>query len=244
MGALRERLRDDSGVSLIELMVVMILSAVIMAMIVPFYVTVAMKTTQSNDIRESTAEASNIMNVVSTTVRASVDIPVNPPDPSNPPPPIPAIKKGSAVEVVVTSYTDAGPTFPVPLQIRYYVDATGHMIEQRWVAQGCDINLPSACKVAYPVYPSITSTPQAERTIGNLVVNRGGCAAGDPSCTSEPLFTYFAADRTTQLGLAPSGLTAAELDQVAYVRFDLKVRASDSGKVIALDNIVGMPNVN
>jgi hypothetical protein len=58
------------------------------------------------------------------------------------------------------------------------------------------------------------------------------------------LFTYFAADRTTQLGLAPSGLTAAELDQVAFVRFDLKVRASDSGKVIALDNIVGMPNVN
>ena len=58
------------------------------------------------------------------------------------------------------------------------------------------------------------------------------------------VFIEIAEGRTTQLGLAPSGLTAAELDQVAFVRFDLKVRASDSGKVIALDNIVGMPNVN
>jgi len=243
MKSLRRRIADDSGVSLIELMIVMLLSALVLAMLVQFYVTVARSTAESGDTRASTAEASNIMNVVSTSVRAAVDIPVNPPDPANPPAPTPAVRAGKLNEVTITTYTDAGPSFPVPLQIRYYVDSEGHMVEQRWVANGCDIGNPSACKVTYPVYPATTTTPGAQRILGNLVVNRANCAAGDTSCTNDPLFTYFAADRTTQLGLGTGGLTAAERDQVAFIRFNLKVHASDSSVVIELDNLVGMPNV-
>lgn len=241
---LRTRRTDDAGVSLIELMIVMILSGLVLAMIMQFYVTIARSTTESGDIRSSTAEASNIMNVVSTSVRASVDIPVNPPDPANPPPPTPAVRKGTLNELTITTYTDAGPSFPVPLQIRYYVDSAGRMIEQRWVATGCDIDNPSACSVIYPTYPAITTTPDASRVLGNLVVNRANCTAGDPTCTSDPLFSYFAADRTTQLGLGSGGLTAAEREAVAYVRFNLKVRAFDSATVIELDNLVGMPNLS
>jgi prepilin-type N-terminal cleavage/methylation domain-containing protein len=241
---LRRRLADDSGVSLIELMIVMLLSGLVLAMIMQFYVTVARSTTDSDGTRNSTAEASNIMNVVSTSVRAAVDIPVDPPDPANPPPPAAAVRAGTLNDLTITTYTDAGPSFPVPLQIRYYVDSAGRMIEQRWVANGCDIDNPSACVAKYPTYPATTTTPDALRVLGNLVVNRANCVAGDTTCTSDPLFSYFASDRTTRLGLGSGGLTAAERDQVAYIRFNLKVRGVDSSVVVELDNTVGMPNLS
>src|SRR5690606_8260774 len=63
---------EERGVTLVETLVVMVLSGIIMSITAVFFVTVTKQTMQAEDIRSSTADASNIMNVVSTSIRAAV----------------------------------------------------------------------------------------------------------------------------------------------------------------------------
>ena len=216
---IRRQLRNgpaDEGVSLIELMVAAFLSTLILVAISTMFIVVAKQTVASQGARLSTADASNIVNVISTTIRASINNSVqgtNTPDP--------AIVSGTASAVTVISYTDAGPSFDTPLQIRYQV-VGGRMTEDRWkpsIVQG------------YAVFPAVTTTPYSTRTLGNVVVNTA----------LEPLFRYFNASSTE---LIPgTGLSYAQRQTVASVRFDVKVLAANSQQVVEVQNDVGMPNM-
>jgi type II secretory pathway pseudopilin PulG len=231
---------NDEGVSLIELMIVMLLSTLILSVVVTLFVNVSRKTTESIDLRSSTADASNIMNAVSTTVRGAVPIDVQPSSSGVPNPPLPALKTAEANTLVVYSYTDAGPSFPVPLQVRYRVDAQGRMVEDRWAANGCSLTNPSGCTAAYPQYASPTTTPQASRILGNVVVNVTQCASGDTTCQLEPLFRYYDICGT-QLG-SDSGGAQSRIDDIAWVEFNVRVRAADSQADVRLVNRIGLGN--
>ena len=221
MAAIRRRLaalRGDEGITLAEALVVALLSAIVMTIAGAMFVAVAKQTVISGDVRSSTADASNIMNVVSTTIRASVKNAV-----STSATPDPAVVKGLATQLTVISYTDAGPSFETPLQLRYTV-VNGQMVEDRWnptIVGG------------YAVFPSLSSAPNARRILGNVVVNTA----------VDPLFRYYAADGT-QLNPSSTGLSAADRAAVASIRFNVKVRALNSQEVVDLDNTVGMPNMN
>lgn len=241
MQEIREnRGRGDEGVSLIELMVVMMLSTILLGLVATLFVNVSVKTTQGVDVRSSTADASNIMNAVSTTVRGSVPIDVAPNSDGSLNPPLPAIKTAGANSLVIYSYTDAGPSFPVPLQIRYSVNGQGRMVEDRWAATGCTLANPSACTTAYPKYKATTTTPDATRILGNVVVNTMQCAVGDTTCQLEPLFRYYDICGT-QLGTDKDGAQSRIAD-VAWIEFNVRVRASDSQQDVRLVNRIGLGN--
>lgn len=212
-----EAARGDEGVSLVELMVAAFLSTLIMAAICSMFIVVAQQTLASQGTRLSTADASNIVNVVSTTIRASINNAVqgsNTPDP--------AIVSGTSSAVVVISYTDAGPSFQTPLQIRYQI-VGGRMTEDRWqpsIVQG------------YAVFPAITTTPNQSRTLGNVVVNTA----------LEPLFRYYDS-AGTELIPGATGLTLAQRQATTSVKFDVKVLANNSHEVVEVQNTVGMPNM-
>lgn len=235
-----ERADSERGVTLIELIVVMFLSTIILALVGTLFVNVSMKTTESVDVRSSTADASNIMNAVSTTVRGSVTIPVAPKSDGTPNDPLAAVKTASANTLVVYSYTDAGPSFPVPLQVRYSVNAQGRMIEDRWAATGCSLSNPSACTVAYPTYKATTTTPDSTRILGNVVVNVTQCAVGDTTCQLEPLFRYYDICGN-QLGTDKDGAQSSIAD-IAWIEFNVRVRASDSQEDVRLVNRIGLGN--
>jgi hypothetical protein len=213
-----KRAPKSAGISLVETMVVMLLSAIVMTIAGAMFVTVAKQTVISEDIRRSTADASNIMNVVSTTIRASVRNAVE-----TSPVPDPAVVKATPTQLTIISYTDAGPSFETPLQLRYSI-SNGQMIEERWN--------PSIVH-GYAVFPSVTTTPNARRILGNVVVNTA----------AEPLFRYYSAAGAL-LTPPASGLVLADRALVASVRFNVKVRALSSLEVVELDNTVGMPNMN
>ena len=217
---IRRRLRNgpaDEGVSLIELMVAAFLSTLILVAISTMFIVVAKQTVASQGARLSTADASNIVNVVSTTIRASINNSVqgtNTPDP--------AIVSGTASAVTVISYTDAGPSFDTPLQIRYQI-VGGRMTEDRWkptIVQG------------YAVFPAVTTTPYQTRTLGNVVVNTA----------LEPLFRYFNTSGT-ELIPGTTGLSLSQRQTTVSVRFDVKVLAENSHEVVEVKNDVGMPNM-
>jgi prepilin-type N-terminal cleavage/methylation domain-containing protein len=213
------RLRsDDRGVTLVETLVVMVLSGILMSITAVFFVTVTKQTLQAEDIRRSTADASNIMNVVSTSIRAAVRNAVE-----SSPNPDPAVVAASPTSITVITYTDAGPSFETPLRLRYSVDSEGRMIEERWNATLIH---------GYAVFPSMSTNPASTRILGNVVVNS----------SSEPLFRYFDAGGG-QLG-GSGTLTSAQRNSVTSVRFTVKVRAEESREVVELDNTVGMPNMD
>lgn len=213
-----EAARDsEEGVSLIELMVAAFLSTLIMAAISTMFIVVAKQTVVSQGTRLSTADASNIVNVVSTTIRASINNAVQGSDT-----PDPAIVSGTSSTVVVISYTDAGPSFETPLQIRYQI-VGGRMTEDRWqpsIVQG------------YAVFPAVTTTPYQTRTLGNVVVNTA----------LEPLFRYYDS-AGNELIPGSTGLSLAQRQATVSVKFDVKVLANNSHEVVEVQNDVGMPNM-
>lgn len=220
MNAVLRRLRrDDSGVTLVETLVVMMLSALMMTIAGTMFMTVMTQTATAENIRRSTADASNIMNVVSTSVRASVKNAV-----ASSATPDPAVVQGTPTSLTIISYTDAGPSFETPLRLRYRVDAEGHMIEERWN--------PSIVG-GYAVFPAMTATPTATRILGNVVVNTVG----------EPLFRYFNA-AGAELSAGGTGLSAESRAAVVEVLFVVKVRADRSDEVVELHNRIGMPNMD
>lgn len=217
---IRQRLeaaRADEGISLIELMVAAFLSTLIMAAISTMFIVVAKQTVASQGTRLSTADASNIVNVVSTTIRASINNAVEGSDV-----PDPAIVSGTSSAVVVISYTDAGPSFETPLQIRYQI-VGGRMTEDRW--QPSLVN-------GYAVFPAVTTTPYQSRTLGNVVVNTA----------LEPLFRYYNSTGT-ELIPGSTGLSLAQRQATVSVKFDVKVLANNSKQVVEVQNDVGMPNM-
>lgn len=210
--------RDDAGVTLVETLVVMVLSGILMSITAVFFVTVTKQTIQSEDIRRSTADASNIMNVVSTSIRAAVRNAV-----ATSPTPDPAVVAASSTSVTIITYTDAGPSFETPLRLRYRVDSAGRMVEDRWDASVVN---------GYAVFPSMSVDPDSTRVLGNVVVNTSG----------EPLFRYYNTNGG-QLG-GTGWLTDTQRAAVTAVRFNVKVRADSSNEVVVLDNTVGMPNMD
>jgi hypothetical protein len=225
MTRMRRRLdaaRGDEGITIIELMIAAFLSILIMAAICSLFIVVAKQTVASQGTRLSTADASNIVNVVSTTIRASINNSVQGSDT-----PDPAVVYGSSKAVVVISYTDAGPSFETPLQIRYQI-VGGRMTEDRW--KPTIVN-------GYAVFPAVTATPYQTRTLGNVVVNTA----------AEPLFRYYDSATPTPNELVPDPtthiLSLAQRQATVSVRFDVKVLADTSHEVVEVQNTVGMPNM-
>lgn len=207
----------DRGVTLVELMVAAFLSTLILVAISTMFIVVARQTVTSQGIRLSTADASNIVNVISTTIRASINNAVQGSDT-----PDPAVVSGTSSTLVVISYTDAGPSFQTPLQIRYQI-VGGRMTEDRWkpsIVQG------------YAVFPALTTTPYQSRTLGNVVVNTA----------LEPLFRYYNS-AGTELIPGATGLSLAQRQATVSVKFDVKVLAANSQQVVEVQNNVGMPNM-
>lgn len=221
---LRRRLdatRSDAGITLIELMISSFLGLLLLAAVCSMFVMVAQQTVASQGARLSTADASNIVNVVSTTIRASINNPKQGSDT-----PDPAIVSATSSAVVVISYTDAGPSFETPLQIRYRI-VDGRMTEDRWK--------PSIVN-GYAVFPGVNTTPYATRTLGNVVVNTA----------QEPLFRYYDSAQPTPNELVPdptNGLSLAQRQATVSIKFDVKVLAHDSNQVVEVQNTVGMPNM-
>jgi len=212
-----EAAKGDEGITLIELMVASFLSLLIMVAVCSLFIMVAKQTVASQGTRLSTADASNIVNVVSTTIRASINNAVQGSDT-----PDPAVVSATPTSLVIISYTDAGPSFQTPLQLRYQI-VGGRMTEDRW--QPSIVN-------GYAVFPSPTTTPYQSRTLGNVVVNTA----------AEPLFRYYDSKGVEQVPSA-AGLSLTQRQATVSVAFDVKVLADNSQQVVEVQNNVGMPNV-
>jgi len=221
---LRARVRravgDERGITLVELMVAILVLGILSTMVVNLYVQTQRAVTTSSDVTLNTKTASNIMNEMSRVIRSSS---------TNP-------KGGGLFDaaivdarpntLTVLAYVDTDAVNPKPVRVQFAINATTRqIIETRWSAKP---GVNGLWTFDAPI--TVVST----RTLPGAIVASGGS-----------LFTYFKADRTTEMVAPAGGLDEAKRLTIAAVKVNLLVQASQnaSAKPLALSNMVGLPNL-
>lgn len=211
------RPRGESGATLPELLVTMMLIGLFSAMVLGLVVSVTRTFTRERAATDSSNIASNGMNELTRMVRAGTGLLVTGPTQA------PVFIEAAPRTATLYSYIDAQSSAPRPLKVQFSVDAQGRLIERRWAA--------TTTKEPW----AFTTTPSSTRTVATSVVP--GTAV---------LFSYFTAAGAPIPGTAGGGvLTLAEREQVAAVRIHLTVQADTTGRAdpVALRNTVSIPNL-
>jgi prepilin-type N-terminal cleavage/methylation domain-containing protein len=209
--------RDDSGISLIEMLVAMMLSGILLAMVGTLFVTIARATTTSNLSREASAVAGNAASAMSKTIRFAVQNRVQGQLALDP-----ALVEATPTSITLYSIADAQPAKPAPAMVRYRI-AVGELLEERWTASDTG-----------GFWTFSGGAPALVRPLGATVL------ASD----TQPLFEYL--DSTgARLTPGASGLTADQRAEVTAVAVTVRARATtpDDAPLAVVENTVGMPNL-
>lgn len=168
---IRSRLRGESGLSLVEVMVVTALMALVMTFVLRSVVTYQTAATGGIRRLENLDEGRLLMQVMSKDIRtaAKLDATTSPF----------VVNTGSPTFTLADNnevwlYANLNLTTACPKRIRIYVDASSKIIEAIYEPTG---GTPPAC-TSYP------ATPTRNRIVGRFVANT----------SSQPIFTYYYRD--------------------------------------------------
>jgi prepilin-type N-terminal cleavage/methylation domain-containing protein len=227
---------DQSGLTLIELLVAVALLGILLTIISGLYVSALRTVTLSREVTANSKMASNAMNESTRAIRAATENPITG-TLLNDPAFIVAKPDDILFYAYVNVYADL-TTAQQPVMIRLRVDrTTGTYIESRWTGTAasdgkwvftstpCEaINVPVGC-----------TAPSLRRTLA---------ATMSPTGTGNPPFLYLNADGVA-IANTSSGLSPANRLLVAFVRVSLSVQTSltDASNPTMLESIVGIPNL-
>jgi prepilin-type N-terminal cleavage/methylation domain-containing protein len=239
--ALRRGENKESGFSLAELLVAIVILGFLLAM----SGTILAFTGNAIQITQGTAQgagtASNIMDELSNVIRSGTAQPVINQLTANPPFLV-ATNESLTMYSYVDSYTSATNTTVRPQIVQFTLSTTGpgplrQLIEKRW--------LPTATNGTYFTFPTLA---QLATTTPNWQRNFGGPLLTTPSGGS-PLFVYLTANCTVPSNpstcTAVSNPTTATFSTIASI--EVTVRVAGAAKAarpnVVLQNIVNIPNI-
>jgi Tfp pilus assembly protein PilV len=225
--ALRRMRSEESGLSLIELLVSGLLTVCIMVMIGSMFVQTAKLTTQSTQTSRSNAVASNIANEVTSVLRVATTLPK-----SGQILPEPAILSGDAETLTLYSFSNTDPNNPAPVRIKFTISSLPdrNVIEERCTATS------SGGFWTFGACASLTT-----RNLGGIVQPIGGSVV-IPGVVSEQFFTYYQANGTPIL-ITPTS-PSTDRAKVSSIRVYVSVKApgSTTNKAV-ISNTVVMGNL-
>ncbi len=208
--------RRDDGVTLPELLVTVFLLSIVTTLIVSFMSSVSRTFSQDTAATDSINVATTGMNEMTRVIRSGTEVRLVGATVNSP-----VFITAKPNEVVLYAYIDTSSTKPQPLKVRFSIDSSRRIVETRWLAT--TVTGPWA----------FASTPDTTRTIARAVP------------TSAPaMFEYLDKDGNV-LPLTASGLTAAQLKEVAAVTITLTIQADVTARAepVTLRNSVGIPNL-
>lgn len=213
---------SDRGVTLAELIIVMMLMSLLGVVIVTLFTSTMKATTMATSLSTNTKQATNAMNETARLIRAGTANPVK-----GNPQPDPAFVLAKPEELIMYAYVNLSNTSQTPIMVRLFLDNERRLVEQRWPAtQQSD---------GYWKFPPATpATASSTRILANTV------AAGVPP------FRYLNASGTIQVITTPAtGLAVEQRRVVAAVTVSLKVQQSltNNSLPVELVNTVGIPNL-
>ena len=225
---MKHRTRDDSGLTLAELMVVMMLIGLLSALVLSFVVSVSRNVSDSRVTNTNTNEASAATNEITRMLRGATNLRVK-----NQPIDSPAFVDAGKTYVTFYTVVDTNSLDTRPMLVRFEVTAEGNLVEKRW--------LPDTSSVApYWTFSSAAGTPTSTRVVAHGLTARPGSA--------NTLFTYLRSDQTTPIvGTGPNGsLTATQrVGMIGAVQVTVETQTSPGGRASSsvLTNTVGLRNL-
>jgi type II secretory pathway pseudopilin PulG len=222
LSSLRRRLREEDGMSLGELIVVMMVTAIVLAAVATFFTNVAIVTTNANAATSRTNVAANIMNEMSKVIRTSSNNAIAGSDD-----PDPAIVSATASALTVYSYVDTSPTAPAPSKVTFRVDANGIVFEDR---------IAGTLSGSYYVFTGATTT----RNLGGPIVPTSLFTYLDT--TNKPVTigaTGLTLDQRNTVASIQVVITIANNSTTGGTAPD----AAKGNSPIVITNTIGMPNL-
>lgn len=206
--------RRESGLSMVELLVSVLLSGLLLVLVGTTFVQLVRTTGTVTVARESAGSASTVVTELSKVIRSASTIPATSTLSAQP-----AIVSATANALTVYSYVDTTSALPKPTRVEFTIVA-GQIVEKRWAT--------TSTKSPW-LFPTLTSTV----TYPGIHVPNG----------STPLFTYLdATDTAVPPGAGLSEDQRALIASIT-VSVRIRPSAPATAKPVEIVNTVGMPNV-
>ncbi len=208
--------------SIIELIVVMMITGIMLAAVGTFFVNVAIVTTNASTKASRSNVAANIMNEMSKVIRTSSNNAIAGSDDSDP-----AIVSGTASSLTVYSYVDTVATSPAPTKVTFRVDANGIVYEDRIVGtvSGSYFVFTGATttrNLGGPIVPAALFT-YLDTSNQAVVPAASGLTLAQRNTIASIQVTVTVANNSTTGGTAPD--------------------ATKGNSPVVLSNTIGMPNL-
>lgn len=216
-----ERLRDERGMNLVELMVTMFVLGVFTTVVVGFFAAVSTNFTRDREASASTDIAAVGMDEMTRVIRSGTELEVK--GTSN----LPMLIDGRNESMKLYTFLDTSSVKPAPLMVQFTVAANRELVETRWKATAVDSR--------YWNFPA--STVSTKRTIARLIKPR---AAGE-----DYLFTYYDVNNVKMVMPSTGYLTDSQRLNVKSIKIEMIVQAdlTQRAKPVTLRNKVGIPNL-
>jgi type II secretory pathway pseudopilin PulG len=219
----RIRASRDSGITLAELMVTIVILSIVMVMVIGFFVSASRAFTLNQTVDTNTRTASNAMNEASRMLRAATNNPVSSTQTD------PAFVSATSTSAIFYAFVNLNASTELPVEVSLTINsATNALVESQWSATALAGGLWS--------FPNpLTVTPKSTRTIAGPVL---ATSSGGPV-----LFTFYDSSGTA-IPLTNGAVPAASLKLIASVQVALTLGTStSSGKSVSLVNTIGLPNL-
>lgn len=209
--------REESGVTLTELIVTTALMSMLLVMIMTIFITFTRTFADERSATSNTASATVAMNELTRVIRSGTANPVGPSAPADP-----VFSFAGSERVVLQAYLDTDAASPEPVKVEFLITTDRTLVERRWDAR------------ATSGYFTFSSTMASERTVVRQI------ATG-----TTPVFRYFDADNVELTPPVGGSLTLIQRNAVAAVKVSMTIQTDPTGraKTASLENTVGIPNL-
>lgn len=178
MNRLSRLLRNDDGLTLVEVLVSSFLGLLILVMLGNMFVATTRGINTAALADRNTRPASTIMTVFTRYFHAATTYPV-----TTQVAPLPAFSTMTSTEVVFYAYVNLQDTTATPLKVRYYLDASNNLVQETW--KGSDPDNDGYYTFSATSTKSILGGPVASPTVDGdplfSFVNTGGDPVADPA---------------------------------------------------------------
>lgn len=216
--AVRRLRSEDSGLSLAELLVSGMLTVIILAMIGSFFISTAKLTANSTQTTNSTNDAANIANEITSVVRVATTLAK-----SGQAIPDPAIVSGTRDSLQIYSLSNTSASDPSPVLVKFSIQSDRTVKEER---------CPSSASNGFWVIGACSA--DVRHLGGNIQ---------ELTDVNDQMFTYYNA-AGSPIVIGAGSLTAAQRAQVASIRVYVSVRATGAKtKQVVISNLVVLGNL-
>ena len=219
---------DESGFTLMELLIAMLLFGVVIAVASNLYVSTTRSLNVAQNVNQNTRQASNVINESARMIRAATPNPVSGQATS-----APAFVSATNESVLLYAYVNLTGSTQQPIMVQLSLNARRQIVETIWPS--------TALAGGYWQFPATTTTPTVTRILGGII--------GPKSATTPWLFTYLdntgTPIATSSNVLSTGAIPAATLASIASVQITVTAQTSlsDATNSVTLENTVGLSNI-